>query len=525
MYIQQLMAVPSSSDNICMALLCRCVLFFAAANAFAAADLNYLGVSTLWSFEPALTGATVRVAQPEGGDPYWQVNPAYVGQPQGLFTWFSDAGSATTYPNSLGAESFHAGNVGHFLYAPNGGVAPGVAHVDSYEAGYFLNDVIPNQIAIPAKVVNQSFVVGSENPTVDRNYDIYAARYNVLFVSGIGNLGGPQSPATAYNGIAVAALGGTTAVGPSAAGRCKPDITAPAAFTSFSTPQVAGAAAILLQAAARGDGGSGTSADLADIRAIKALLLNGAQKPWGWTNSSNIPLDLRHGAGALNVFQSYRQLRAGRHTAASSQSIALGNPHPPPAPPANPITSRRGWDFATASSTISTDGVRHYFFDVLGPSNRTFTTTLVWNRQQNQTGINDLDLFLYRAPENTLVASSISLLDNVEHLYVTNLPPGQYNLQVFKSGGVLKRVTNNETYALAFDSGPSQPPQFGPPAIAGSQFVTRLSGEPNQRYRIEATTALPGWTSVLTNTTTAAGILDLSFPPGATRCFRAQELP
>ena len=516
------MDVPGGSDNNSMTVLCRCVLLFASVSALAA-DLNTIGVTTLRNFEPALNGATIRVAQAEAseGPGAWQVNPAAVGLPIGNFSWVSSAGTATTFPNSLGSESWHGDEVGRQFYGASTGPAPGVLRVDNYEAAHFLNVIVPNQTAIAGRIVSQSFVLGAEESTSDRNYDRYAARYNVLFVSGAGNGGPPHSPSTAYNGICVAAFGGLSSVGPTLAGRCKPDITAPEGYTSFSTPQVAGAAAILLQAAARGDGGTDNSNDLSDIRMVKALLLNGAQKPPGWTNSANSPLDLRHGAGVLNVFQSYRQLRAGRHPAGLSQSITLGNPHLPP-PPVDEITSRRGWDFATNTSTMPEDGVRHYFFNVLGPSNRTFTATLVWNRQQNQTAINDLDLFFYRVSDNTLVASSVSLVDNVEHLCVTNLAPGVYNLQVFKSGGAIKRVTNNETYGLAFDFGSSQPAVFQAPTLAAGQFITRLVGEPNQRYVVQAT---PDWTAIVTNTTTAAGAMDITLGPDGTRILRALELP
>jgi hypothetical protein len=174
---------------------------------------------------------------------------------------------------------------------------------------------------------------------------------------------------------------------------------------------------------------------------------------------------------------------------------------------------------------MTNDAVRHYFFSVIGNVNRSFTATLVWNRQQNQTGINDLDLFLYRIPDNTLIASSVSTVDNVEHISVTNLPPAVYNLQVFKSGAPLKRVTTNETYALAFDFGPSQPPTFGPPMLVAGQFVTQLTGEPNQSYLIQSSSSLSAWTPVVTNSTTSTGTLTLSFPATGTRFFRALELP
>jgi hypothetical protein len=257
---------------------------------------------------------------------------------------------------------------------------------------------------------------------------------------------------------------------------------------------------------------------------LKALLLNGAQKPPDWTNSSSSPLDPRHGTGVLNVFQSYRQLRAGRHAAALSQTISLGGSHLPPLP-ANATTSRRGWDFATVSSTMTADGVNHYFFDVIGSSNRSCTATLVWNRQRNEIEINDLDLFLYRTSDNALVASSVSLFNNVEHISVTNLPPGVYNLQILKRGGPGKNVTNDERYGVAFDFSPSQPPVFGPPFLESGQFITQLNGEPNQRYLIQAAGTLGIWAPMVTNTTTPAGTLAISLPATEKRFFRALELP
>ena len=63
-----------------------------------------------------------------------------------------------------------------------------------------------------------------------------------------------------------------------------------------------------------------------------------------------------------------------------------------------------GWDFNTNTSSATTDAVNHYYFNVTnGLNNATFTATatLVWNRQQNKTAINNLNLFLYNAPTAT----------------------------------------------------------------------------------------------------------------------------
>jgi hypothetical protein len=318
-------------------------------------------------------------------------------------------------------------------------------------------------------------------------------------------------------------------VGPTLDGRSKPDIVAPASLTSFSTPLVAGSAAILAQGGSRGDGGAGTAAAATDVRVSKALLLNGAEKPAGWTNTSAAPLDPRHGAGVLNVLNAYRQLRGGKHSPAVSVSIALGDAHPPP-DNTNNISVRRGWDFTAISSSVTRDAVNHYFFDLSGESNRlfTFTGTLVWERQHNEIAINDLDLFLFNADSNTLVASSQSAVDNVEHLFVDGLPPGRYNLQVFKNGGVIKRVSNSETYALVFDFGLPEAVRLTNPALTNGQFRFRLSGEPSQTYVVQATADFGRWFSIFTNSTSGQGFFDFAesqIGSGGRRFYRALLRP
>jgi len=97
--------------------------------------------------------------------------------------------------------------------------------------------------------------------------------------------------------------------------------------------------------------------------------------------------------------------------------------------------------------------VNHYYFNVTnGIENAGFTATatLVWNRHQNKTGINNLDLFLYNATNSNLVACSTSLVDNVEHIFVPNLAQGRYDLQVWKAGGS-GIVSASESYALAWE--------------------------------------------------------------------------
>jgi hypothetical protein len=429
-----------------------------------AQNLDTIGVTLLWTITTNVNGAGIHVAQPEANNgpttTNWQVNSSSFGQLTSLFTYYSSNGSATTFPNSLGAESGHADAVGTNFYGIPNGVATNVALVDNYEAGYFYNSLIAGSVPLNNNdpVVNQSFnfvVTGvSQQQIIDSTYDNYTERYNTLFVSGVGNGGSVNAPATCYNGIGVAVDNGSSSTGPTLDnGRAKPDITAPgypAGLTSFSTPYVSGAAAVLMQAGARGDGGNGTNA-AADIRTVKALLLNGAVKPADWTNNAPSPLDTRYGAGVLNVFNSYEQLAGGRHGYIVSTSVSTGGAHPPTGA-SGMVSTLSGWDFNTNTSSSTSDGVNHYYFNVTnGVSEAMFTATatLVWNRQRNKSGINNLNLFLYNAANSNLVAVSTSAVDNVEHIFVPNLAQGRYDLQVWKAGGSF--VSSSETYALAFE--------------------------------------------------------------------------
>ena len=434
-----------------------------------ASTLDGIGLTTLRSVATNVDGNGIRVAQPEASAPAFEVNPVVVGHPACLFTYASATGTDTNYPNSVGTESDHADSVGANFYGMTGnGVATNVAHVDNFDANYFVNTyVVSNLAVLNDSVVNQSFIFTETNGShasvgeqmkIDSVYDDFAAQHGTLFISGAGN-GGPVNPsATCYNGLGVAAYGGSSSYGPTPDnGRCKPDITAPAGATSFSTPQVSGAAAVLMQAALRGDGGSDTNAAV-DLRTIKALLLNGAVKPGDWTNSNVFPLDARYGAGVLNVFNSYRQLAGGKQASCATNSVGLNANHPPSSV-TNTVSVNQAWAFGVITAGETNDVVIHYCFDV---SDVIATVTLAWNRQLGAVGVNDLDMYLYNCATSNEVASSISYVNNVEHLFVTNLAAGRYDLQVVKYGGA-SVVSDAESYALAW--------QFVPPPVLSASRV------------------------------------------------------
>lgn len=434
----------------------------------------------LFSVPAGLNGAGVPVAQVEAdfAPNQFEVNPAAVNQPGSLFTYTSPAGTATGTPppNAAGTESGHADSVGQIFYGKGTGYAPGVSRVDNYEVNYFISNIIEatNPPNIAAKVINQSFIATDasgaplEDPVLDQAYDNYIARYNKIIVSSAGNSGSPSSPSTAYNDISVGSSDGATAIGPTADGRSKPDITAPGGETSFTAPQVAGAAAVLVQAGRSGYGGWNTPA-ATDERLIKALLLNGTDKPAGWTHTPTQPLDPHYGAGVLDLSNSLAELEGGQDPFAIPTISPLGGAHAPISIPFLSSTHLNGWDLNTIG-TGKFDTINNYLFNVRGASGSsdTLTATLTWNRQANQAAINNLDLYLYNTDTHALVSASISTVDNVEEIYAPGLAPGHYDLEVLKHGGTpgvtAGDVSTFETYALAFNfASASSASRHGPP--------------------------------------------------------------
>ena len=419
-------------------------------------DNETIGVTALRRERPSLDGSGIPVVQSEApeGTGKFEANPVI--NPYASFTWYSASGSATNFPNSVGLESVHGNAVGHtfYSYSPDVGIATRVPTVDNYEANYFVEGIIVPLLPIRGQVVNQSWIILQGGTSFDTQYDGYASLYNVLFVSGTGNVPEPvDSPGSAYNGICVGIISTNyqSAIGPTSDGRAKPDLVAPHfCCSSISTPLVAGAATLLLQAAATNDGGAGTASIATNASVIKALLLNGAVKMTNWTNGFRRPLDARYGAGVLNAYNSDRQLRGGRRAALATNSVGTGTAHPPTGE-TNNVASLRGWDYSSIQSSVPNDRVAHYYFN-LTTNDAAFsaTATLVWKKPAGP--LANLDLFLYNTANSNLVTCSTSAVDNVEHLFVPKLAAGRYDLQVLKRGGVGQSGT--ESYALAFDFSP-----------------------------------------------------------------------
>jgi hypothetical protein len=318
----------------------------------------------------------------------------------------------------------------------------------------------------PPKVQNSSWVVyaftASESFTSAqigadalRRLDYVVERDQVISVVGVGNSTQmPQAMAGAYNAIVVGMSDATSSVGPTSietAGRSKPDIVAPGKFpyatssSSYATPRVSAAAALLVET-----GSTMTSAaDAAHPETIKAILLAGATKDSlpSWSHTSTQPLDTRYGAGLLNIDHSHRILTAGEQEASNSSLVAS-----------------TGWDF----DSITAGGSKNYFFDITaGTQLDQLSIVGNWLRHIELTpgdgiagsalltpSLANIDLRLYEATgfdAGTLLAESISTVDNVEHVFKTDLPAGRYMISVSSN--------LDWDYALAWDAQTSVVPE------------------------------------------------------------------
>jgi hypothetical protein len=349
--------------------------------------------------------------------------------------------------SGIGGESGHANPVASTFFGNYSSIAAGVTEAHVYLADDFYSDLSSTATppTYPGSVQNHSWIYTvSSGTTVDnrilRKLDMLIDRDGKVVCVPLNNGSGTTVPillANIYNGLTVGlkdgghSQGGSTADG---TGRMKPDLVVETVYTSFASPAVASAATLLLDAIRP----AFPDADHPEV--VKALLLAGATKqnlPAWQRDVSTEPYDDVLGAGELNILNSHHILAAGKQAFSDSAEA-----------------TRTGWDYATASS----GSVRRYFFTIpAGQFANTFSAALVWNRNITKSGLNfnaslqDLTLKLFASTAFTPSASPIqqsnSSVDNVEHLFLRNLPPGQYALEV----GWSTSVTPYE-YALAWES-------------------------------------------------------------------------
>ena len=370
------------------------------------------------------------------------------------------AGKTFNLKSGTSGTSSHADHVARNFYASTSQV-PGTCPIDLYNAndwlstGY-LNFGVSSAPKIESRAVqNHSWAGSSGNSTTDteigRRLDFAINRDGFVCAVGLYNQD-TNTPVHAqllcqtYNTISVGRDDGGHTKGLTTLdgnGRRKPDIVAPSAApeyaTSWTTPMVSGAAALLYQKLFSDYAPSASDRP----RVIKALLLASATKNTvpDWGNSSSSPLDDVYGAGELNIHHAYHALIAGKATAGSTRY------------------GIRGW----ASDSVSSSSSKTYYFRIAsGAPSTPFSAALTWHRVVTEnllfgwgnlsSSLANLRLKLYQTDGTnltTLLATSDSSVDNVELIHQPSLVPGDYALRVESSS------SSSTAYALAWHSLPA----------------------------------------------------------------------
>lgn len=291
-------------------------------------------------------------------------------------------------------------------------------------------------------------------------------------------------PAHAYNLIAVGNMNdqdtvtrdddridATSSVGPTSAGRKKPDLTAPGANTMTCTP-VGGFVNMGGTSAAAPHVGAGVIllADLGvtDPLAAKAILINSADAITdnGTASAADDAFvsgslwNRRYGWGYLNLGRAYEH----------------------------------GLEFFSDAVPWQPEDADFKLYR--GPAAAFDKFTLVWNRHVAYNGamfptqiesLSDLDLFAYRESDNVLIASSTSAIDNVEQFHI----PGIESSVVVKveAAAAFDPDIQTERFALAtyggmadaagpaFTAAFTHPPKVQPNAIFSLSVTITNAGD------------------------------------------------
>jgi hypothetical protein len=411
------------------------------------------------------TGAGVKVTQVE----------AQNGMPDISSSEF--IGKTFTAKTSTLTNSGHATGVGLFFYGDSLSIAPGITSIDCYDAtDYiswgFLSPLTSTPLTSSSRIANNSWVgtpITASDAKILARLDWVIDRDEYINVVAMNNGGNVPVLGSSFNAIAVGLSQGTAAHGayplattpstPYASGsRTRPDLVVPAGATSYATPIVSSAAAVLVQVGHN----SGTTLSTDPVvkstanrngdiiyntersEVVKAALMAGASRtspnltnshtPQGYAVNTANGLNDIYGAGELNIYNSYHIIAGGEQNSREDYLAGGGE------------IKAVGFDYDPAfGGTNGSNKTGTYVFHTL--SDGELSASLVWNLKvtgetsqgfDTSVTLYHLGLYLYDvSDDNRLVASSDSSVDNTQNLW-TSLDEGQiYQLMVKVDAGQL----------------------------------------------------------------------------------------
>jgi len=398
--------------------------------------------------EPTGNGVDVAQVEADSGGNYGPDinNPDFDG-----ITFYFASGST--------GVSAHATFVGQREYgAGDAGLAPGIETVFVYSAsGWVQSNFLKvgtgsNPSAPPGAVsiFNNSWGGTFGNTSLDsqavRRADWVIEGYDALMVNGVAN-SGSHNPLMSFgfNCISVGKsdgshVGGVIPSGYDTSGCQIPLIVANQGTTSNATGVVSAGLALIDETAATHPNTSGNYfASLSETK--KACLLAGANHLSGWTNNPETsgvnrgrttqPIDSQLGAGMLHVDRSWQIMSGGQHESSTSPTGLVVAPY-------------AGWETWFLGGNQS----RYIKFEVDELADEV-SIVLTWHQSVSSNfgsySIANLDLVLWKSQGGKLMGLtgdagigvfgggnvvSESDVDNVEHLYIQDLSPGEYILEM-----------------------------------------------------------------------------------------------
>ena len=352
-------------------------------------------------------------------------------------------------------------------------LSPRLAKICTASSDWFLNELLqvgrpasPRPLPSGAKIAFCAWVAsvaGDAGNDVLRRADWLIVNAPFLLVAG--QSGNASLMAAGYNSIAVGGASeranAGTPQGVDGPGRCKPEIVTGEGAASPATGRVAGAAAMLLDAAARLPK-LRDEPDAQRPELLKAVLLAGAARKENWTNlapdeaappvrTATHPLDRAVGAGTLDVARAVGILAAGRPEPDGAIGLSGWDvPAWPASDPGQPIEVSRTIRLERDAGELA--------------------IVCCWNRivlDGAQWRLADIDLAIERIgdPSPSIDwasagnAASESRIDNVEMILLRDIRAGEYRVTV--------RLRDGDPVPVAIAwlvSGPSRTAAPPPPA-------------------------------------------------------------
>lgn len=396
------------------------------------------------------TGAGVVVGQTEVPDPGYGPNQAdseFAG-----INFIERSGAA--------GSSSHATTVATRFYGATLSPAPGIGTVHLWDVNDFLQGgyLKVGQSSAPSappsglKIFNNSWIGSFGSAANDTNAlrraDYASNTFRTLWIMGVNNgAANANQPLLSgmYHGISVGLVSGNHASDDTAStldgpGRMRPQMVAPADFTSFAGPLVGSCAALLLETAETDPDLSGNGSSTQPY-VLKSVLLAGAVRDEAWTNSPATsgpdrgvtarPLDEIFGAGVLNIDRSHR-IFTGLEAVGSATIPSAATIDGP------------SWDF----EALSTGETYWHRFSLDAPAEE-IGIVLTWHRvvpsNMSLSTVADIDLELFSVDRKGAPASlrgagtsvfssgnvvSESGVDNVELLHLRDLAAGDYAVRI-----------------------------------------------------------------------------------------------